>query len=129
MPHLTPSQLGALRARLVARSDVLRRELAAALHEPSARMALGLPNRHAEVDDDAVAEQESLLDIAAVQRDAHELADITAAFDRLHDGSYGRCVACSHNIPWPRLNAQPQAPRCIACEAEHERLGVRPGSD
>jgi DnaK suppressor protein len=119
--HLTPAQLEALRARLVARAATLRTELGVALHEPSARHALGLPNRREETDDDALADLESSLDIAAVDRDARELGDVNDALARLEAGGYGLCEDCGGAIPWPRLQAQPQARRCIACETELER--------
>ena len=119
--HLSQPQLDELRARLVERSGVLRAELGSALHEPSARQALGLPNRREETDDDAVADLEASLDIAAVQRDAQELADVVDALARLNSGHYGVCTQCGREIPWPRLAAQPQARRCIECETALER--------
>lgn len=119
--HLSPSQLAALRSRLMARGDALRRELDVALHEPSARQALGLPNRREETGDEAVADLQVTLDIAAIERDTEELVQVTEALDRISQESYGRCIDCGGDIAWPRLNAQPHARRCLACEAQRER--------
>ena len=43
------------------------------------------------------------------------LGRIEAALDRIHDGSYGRCVECEGAIPKARLNAIPYTPVCIKC--------------
>ncbi len=126
MPHhLSKAQLESLRAALDARAKTLRRELGDALHDPQAREALGLPNRHAETDDDAVAELEATIDIASAQRDARELNDVIEALARMHDEEYGICVQCGRDIPLARLQAQPSAKRCVTCESELERKSGR----
>jgi DnaK suppressor protein len=54
----------------------------------------------------------------------HETAELTAideALARLSAGTYGHCVDCDATIPQARLNAAPEAARCIGCQekAEH----------
>ena len=44
-----------------------------------------------------------------------DLANIKKALARIEDGSYGICVECSNNISEARLDAIPQADRCIDC--------------
>lgn len=65
---------------------------------------------------------------AEQERDARELQDIGAALDRMRAGSYGECLDCGCDIPVARLEAQPAALRCIACqekfEQSHEQLKV-----
>lgn len=110
-----------LRGLLETRARSLQAELAQGLHagdEP------GLPNRSGEVDD-AVADLEASLDIAAVARDATELDEIRSALDRIDDAAFGFCADCGEPIPWPRLRAQPQAIRCREC-AEISERGRRP---
>jgi RNA polymerase-binding transcription factor DksA len=55
--------------------------------------------------------------------DARALARLVAAFRRLEDGSYGRCVECGVGIEAARLAALPETATCIECaqdaEAEH----------
>jgi RNA polymerase-binding transcription factor DksA len=33
------------------------------------------------------------------------------------------CVDCRADIPYSRLNAEPSATRCIACQTRAERVG------
>ena len=54
----------------------------------------------------------------------HEMAHlnaIEAALQRVADGSYGQCTDCGVNIPLARLQATPEAVRCIACQEMVER--------
>ncbi len=66
------------------------------------------------------------LDIATVTRDVGELAEVDTALARIADGSYGTCSDCGEPIGWPRLNAQPTAERCIACQQKLEGRSGRP---
>jgi DnaK suppressor protein len=56
------------------------------------------------------AQAQGLLAQAEVQLEA-----IDAALTRLADGSYGRCVDCGTEIGPARLEARPEASRCITC--------------
>lgn len=126
LSHAIPrAQKEALLRLLQARAANLQRGLASVLHESRARGEPGLPNRHLETDDDAVAEEETALDIASVERDARELNDVYEAIARIDAGSYGACVDCGDDIPWARLQAQPHAKRCIACASAAERARPR----
>lgn len=51
-----------------------------------------------------------------------ELAQIETALGRLDRGEYGVCAECGRKIPRARLEALPDASRCIACE-EKNRVG------
>lgn len=56
-------------------------------------------------------------------RDDHlliELQAIDSALLRLKTPGYGRCVDCAAVIPFDRLQHQPQALRCIECQAAAE---------
>lgn len=46
---------------------------------------------------------------------------VAAALERVASGAYGRCVDCGHPVPEGRLEARPDAARCIACQSEHDR--------
>lgn len=50
---------------------------------------------------------------------------VTMALDRIADGTYGLCVGCGEEIPRGRLEALPEAERCLGCaqEAEHRPSG------
>ena len=45
------------------------------------------------------------------------------ALDRLVDGTYGYCEDCGDRIDAERLEFQPEATRCVRCQARHERAG------
>lgn len=56
--------------------------------------------------------------------DEHESAAIRAidvALSRIETGVYGECIDCGVAIPLERLQASPQALRCIACQEKQER--------
>lgn len=51
-----------------------------------------------------------------------ELARIEAARERAAEGRYGQCADCGEPIPRARLEANPTALRCAACQGRRERL-------
>lgn len=46
--------------------------------------------------------------------------EVLAALERLDAGSYGRCVECGMDLPEERLDARPEAARCVACQQDLE---------
>jgi len=61
------------------------------------------------------------LEFAINEHETAELAAIDEALARLSSGTYGHCIDCDATIPEARLNAAPEAARCIGCQekAEH----------
>ncbi len=59
---------------------------------------------------------EAMLSAAKRQR-----TEVTEALARVENGSYGTCVDCGKPIPEGRLEARPEAARCVACQAKHDR--------
>jgi DnaK suppressor protein len=59
---------------------------------------------------------EAILSSAKGQRDG-----VLAALFRIEQSRYGRCVDCGHEIPEGRLEARPDAARCVGCQAKHAR--------
>lgn len=51
------------------------------------------------------------------------LAELEAAMGRLDAGAYGRCEECGGPIGRARLEAIPEAARCITCQAHPRRRG------
>lgn len=80
-----------------------------------------LPNRREETDDDAAADTAAHMDIAAVAREAEELAKLEDALKRLAEGEYGICAECGDEIARERLFANPAATRCADCQQFAER--------
>ena len=59
---------------------------------------------------------EAILHSARGQRD-----EVLAALARIQESTYGRCVDCGGDIPEGRLDARPDAARCVGCQAKHAR--------
>ncbi len=52
---------------------------------------------------------------AAVAQKQQRIIDLHAARMRLEEGSFGMCVVCLEDIEKERLDAAPEATRCLAC--------------
>lgn len=114
-------QLQHLRARLEAREAELGAEVRAVDAE-SEGTPRGVPMSHVEDEGErAEARMRSAVRHAERERDIEELRDIAAARERMAAGRYGECVDCGCAIPLARLEAEPAAPRCLACQQRFER--------
>ena len=51
---------------------------------------------------------------------AAEAENVELALRRLEEGEYGRCIDCGKEIPPERLEAVPEAVRCIDDQARYE---------
>ena len=60
---------------------------------------------------------EAIIDAAKARR-----AFVLAALERLDNGSYGLCVDCGKPVPEGRLEAKPEAARCLTCQSKRDRL-------
>jgi RNA polymerase-binding transcription factor DksA len=60
---------------------------------------------------------QAVLDVARRQR-----SDVLAALHRIDLGIYGTCVDCGTIVPEGRLEAKPEAARCVACQGKRDRL-------
>ncbi len=47
---------------------------------------------------------------------------VLEALDRLADGNYGTCTGCARPVPEGRLEARPEAARCVACQSKADRM-------
>jgi DnaK suppressor protein len=48
-------------------------------------------------------------------------SEVLAALRRIELGSYGMCVDCGGAVPEGRLEAKPEAARCVACQGKWDR--------
>ena len=117
-PALTSGERAALREKLQVRGRALRAEIAAALH--AGGDAPGIPS-HLREADDAVADLETDLEVAGVERDAAELEAIEYALAHVDSPAFGTCADCGAAIGRERLFAEPSARRCLACGKRAER--------
>ncbi|MQY03415.1 TraR/DksA family transcriptional regulator [Actinomadura macrotermitis] len=60
------------------------------------------------------------VEAALTSMERHRAA-VLAALARLDEGSYGRCAGCGKPVPEGRLEARPDAARCVPCQARHDR--------
>lgn len=65
------------------------------------------------------------LEFALDEHESAALSQIDAALKRLDAGVYGDCMDCGLAIPLLRLQATPQALRCVSCQEVAERDGAR----
>lgn len=59
--------------------------------------------------------EEASLEVLLAQQER-----VRAALQRLGAGSYGRCVDCGRDLPDERLEARPEAERCVDCQQKVE---------
>jgi RNA polymerase-binding protein DksA len=104
----------------------VRDELARELERDEADLAVDLedrgedltPSQHpADVASDLFT-RESVLSME--QRIRHELYEVDDALRRLGRGTYGVCEDCGGRIRVERLEALPQASRCVECQRKED---------
>jgi len=94
----------------------------------------GEPRRSPEDATNAVQSLGEDFEVAMLDRQSREAAQIDAALERLARGEYGICRGCGVFIGLGRLKALPFAQRCTACQADVEareprsEAALRPGS-
>jgi DnaK suppressor protein len=120
----TRTHLTALRDMLVRRQHELRTEIDAA---EQAVLAETQTSAHDVTDQKEAAQrhQRGEMSDAQEQRDRDELALVESALGRLDQGVYGDCTACGEPIALQRLQVQPAAPRCAACQADAEHVAAQ----
>lgn len=121
MRYLTIEQRESLERALKERVKKLHAEIGAALHQSDDTRHLA--NRFLETREEAIADLEETIEIASVQRDLRELRSVNNALQRIHEPEYGVCADCDAEIPFSRLQAEPSALRCVACQTREERKG------
>jgi RNA polymerase-binding transcription factor len=58
---------------------------------------------------------------ASLEAMERQRAAVAAALKRIISGTYGQCVDCGNQVPEGRLDARPDAERCVACQAKHDK--------
>jgi DnaK suppressor protein len=116
---LHPSDTERIRRTIEARLEQLRGEITAKLGE-AATVAADL-DRNADSGDLSVADDTTTNDFADARRDLEEYHAGRAALGRLDAGDYGTCADCAEPIAAARMQAQPFAIRCVACQERLER--------
>lgn len=61
------------------------------------------------------------VDQALTDIDQQQLDALGQALRRVHDADFGLCRDCELPIPYARLEVEPEAMRCVTCQAIFER--------
>jgi RNA polymerase-binding transcription factor DksA len=59
--------------------------------------------------------EEASLEVLLAQQER-----VRDALSRVDAGTYGRCVSCGRELPDERLDARPEAERCVDCQQKAE---------
>jgi len=128
MAGLTQSQIAGLQRRLQQRRAELRVEIRAELLAADDMRYADLAGRVHDSGDESVADLLADLDVARIDRQIAEIRGIEAALRRIDMGVYGVCRECDGDIAFERLQSQPSADRCVACQEQHERSYAHEGT-
>jgi RNA polymerase-binding transcription factor DksA len=104
---------------LAAREDHLRRQIAA--RRAAIETAADAPDPAGDAGDVAFGRVAAEVEHDLMEITLRELAEIGAARSRIAEGTYGECLDCMEPIDPARLEANPLARRCTACQELAER--------
>jgi RNA polymerase-binding transcription factor DksA len=116
MSHLTEDQISDFRAQLEAEKDSLEEELA-----EHGRPVKGdwqgstgeLTGEEADPTDAADKIEELVTNVPLVEELEARRKEISAAFKKMDNGTYGLCDVCKSEIDIDRLEANPAASTCV----------------
>ena len=128
MASLTQGQITGLQRRLQQRSAELRAEIREELLAADDERYADLAGRVHDSGEESVADLLADLDIARIDRQVTEIYGIEAALRRIDMGLYGVCRDCDGDIGFKRLQSQPVAERCVACQEQHEKAYAHEGT-
>ena len=118
---LNQQQTLGFKSMLRERANQLRGEMRSTLERSSEESHVRIADQARDMEDDSFSNLIVDVNLAEIDRDAAELRRIDAALLRLNAGSYGACADCNQSIPLPRLEAEPTAQRCVACQELFEK--------
>jgi DnaK suppressor protein len=118
---MTPQQANPYRQQLLAMRSSLLEQMSAQRGGELDRAQAAADHFERRQDSSAQVATERELEFAIGEREIGELAMIDAALTRIEVGTYGECTDCGIDIPAPRLQASPEAPRCIHCQEKAEQ--------
>jgi DnaK suppressor protein len=58
---------------------------------------------------------------AALEAMRRQRGAVAAALERVATGTYGECLGCGKPVPEGRLDARPEAARCVGCQSKYDR--------
>ncbi len=127
MESLPQDELEPIKKQLLERRSALLNEIRDELKRSDEQRYIDLAGRVHDSGDEAVADLLVDLDIAIVGQHIQETRDIEEALRRMKEGGYGFCETCGEKIVLARLQTQPTALRCLACQDRYERSYAQQG--
>ena len=118
---MTPKQANPYSRQLLAMRNALLAQMSAQRGGMIGRADAAAEHFERREDSSAQVASERELEFAIGEREVDELAMIDAALARIEAGSYGECTNCGVEIAAQRLQASPEASRCIHCQEKVEQ--------
>jgi DnaK suppressor protein len=118
---MKPEDLDALRQRLLNERQALMERIAQQRGGAVGRVEAAAEQFAQSEDEHAQNITERDLAFAIDEHESAELNAIQAALVRVREGSYGECMDCGKAIALARLQANPEAERCVNCQTQLEQ--------
>lgn len=118
---LTERQLADLKRALQDRLQQLRIEIRDELLQADDQTYVELAGQVHDRQEESFADLLVDINLADIDRHIAEVREVEAALRRMQDGEYGDCADCGEAIAPERLQVQPAARRCMACQRSYER--------
>jgi DnaK suppressor protein len=118
--HLTAGQRALLESALLKRQRELEQQIERDL-DGSSRTEHARDVLLQDGDDAPARDADREVDLARSDHHMDEMRAVNDALARLRSSPYGRCVDCATDIPFDRLQRNPQVLRCVACQSALER--------
>jgi DnaK suppressor protein len=118
---MKPEDLNPLRQRLLDTRHALMERIAQQRGGALGRVEAAAEQFAQSEDEHAQNITERDLAFAIDEHESAELNAIQAALVRVREGTYGECIACGQAIALARLQASPEADRCVSCQTQHEQ--------
>ena len=118
---MKPEVLDALRQRLLDTRHDLMQRIAQQRGGALGRVEAATEQFDQSEDEHAQNITERELAFAIDEHESAELNAIQAALVRVREGTYGECIDCGQSIAVARLQASPEAERCVTCQTQQEQ--------
>ena len=120
MSHLSHEQLAELRQKIEAERNRLRQDIREELTRTGDEQHAALAGEVHDAGEESVADMLTEINTAVLSNSIKALREVEAAQQRLLEGNYGCCAECGEDIPFARLQANPEAKLCIADQERYE---------
>jgi RNA polymerase-binding protein DksA len=107
--------------RLLLQAEDMRKQIHEELLTSDNEQYVKLAEQVHDSGDESIADLLSDVDIILVDRMIKELRLIESALERIAEGGYGICQECGTEIEHARLDAEPEALRCLPCQEQYDK--------